>query len=139
MLEWRKVLRDFITYFREMQTQYEARARGINRISQALRNTAHPNEFLAQGGIMETITILSDFHKEAGLNAESATRIENDVINTLVALRSDLNVKIREIKALSGDFKSNVEKEKENTKKEVLRLKESLDAFDSSPTPGKDP
>ena len=83
--------------------------------------------------------MLSDFYKEAAINAQNAAKIEMEVINTLTCLRSDLNAKIKEIKALSGDFKSNVEKEKEASKREVLKLKEAIEAFDSNPTAGKDP
>lgn len=55
------------------------------------------------------------------------------VINNLVGLRSDLNLKIKEIKALSGDFKNNVDKEKEATRKEVVRLQDSLTMLEANP------
>jgi hypothetical protein len=106
---------------------------------QALNATTRPSEFAARGGIMETNAVLTDFHKEAVINAGNAAKIETDVINNLIGLRGDLNLKIKEIKALSGDFKSNVEKEKESTKKEVLKLQEALETFDSNPSGSKDP
>lgn len=88
---------------------------------------------------METNSVLSDFHKEATMNASHAAKIESEIINNLTGLRGDLNLKIKEIKALSGDFRSNVEKEMEATKKEVLRLQEALETLDSNPSGGKDP
>ncbi|KAF8250121.1 hypothetical protein K440DRAFT_653695 [Wilcoxina mikolae CBS 423.85] len=136
---WRKVLKDFISYFREVQVQYEARARGIQKLTQNLNSAVHPSEFVSSGGIMETNSVLRDFHKEATVNSEHAAKIELEVINHLNGLRSDLNLKIKEIKALSPDFKNNVDKEKEATKKEVLKLQEALESFDSNPSSGKDP
>jgi hypothetical protein len=136
---WRKVLKDYILYFREVQAQYEARGRGIHKITQSLNVAARPSEFMEHGGIMETNAVLADFHKEAIVNAGNAAKIETEVISNLTGLRSDLNLKIKEIKALSGDFKSNVEKEKESTKKEVLKLQTALENFDSNPSGGNDP
>jgi hypothetical protein len=136
---WRKVLKDYILYFREVQAQYEARGRGIHKITQSLNAAARPSEFMEHGGIMETNAVLTDFHKEAIVNAGNAAKIETEVINNLTGLRSDLNLKIKEIKALSGDFKSNVDKEKESTKKEVLKLQTALETFDSNPSGGNDP
>lgn len=136
---WRKVLKDFVAYFREVQGQYGARAHGIQKLTQALSLATHPSGFLQKGGIMETNTILQDFHKEATVNFEHAAKIELEVINNLVGLRNDLNLKIKEIKALSPDFKNSVDREKEATRKEVQRLQEALEASDSNPTGGKDP
>jgi hypothetical protein len=88
---------------------------------------------------METNSVLRGFHKEATVNSEHAAKIELEVINNLTGLRNDLNLKIKEIKALSPDFKNNMDKEKEATKKEVLKLQEALEIFDSNPSGGKDP
>ena len=46
----------------------------------------------------------------------------------LTGLRSDLQQKIKEIKSLSGDFKSSVEKEQEGTRKAVRALQEALES-----------
>jgi hypothetical protein len=51
----------------------------------------------------------------------------------LSGLRADLAQKIKEIKSLSGDFKNNVEKEKETTRKCVTALEEALALVDSDP------
>lgn len=44
----------------------------------------------------------------------------------LTGLRSDLGQKIKEIKGLSGDFKNNVDKETEGTRRAVRELQEAL-------------
>ncbi|KAL7268486.1 phosphatidylinositol 4,5-bisphosphate-binding protein [Rhizina undulata] len=129
---WRKVLKDFITYFREVQSSYENRSKGISKISHTLNSTVNQPEFVRTGGLLETNSILRDFHKESFINLESAAKIESDVINNLVGLRNDLSLKIKEIKALSSDFKNNVDKEKEATLKEVTKLTESLGALDTN-------
>ncbi|CCX16547.1 Similar to Phosphatidylinositol 4,5-bisphosphate-binding protein SLM1; acc. no. P40485 [Pyronema omphalodes CBS 100304] len=137
---WRKVLKDFITYFREVQAQYESRARGIAKVTQSLHTTSSTSEFAPHGGILEVNNVLRDFHKEATINSEHAAKIERDIINSLNGLRSDLNLKLKEIKALSPDFKNNVEKEKEGTKKEIQKLQEVIRAFEENQgNGGKDP
>jgi hypothetical protein len=76
---------------------------------------------------------LRDFHKQAVVESNKARDIESDVINQLSGLRADLAQKIKEIKSLSGDFKNNVEKEKETTRKCVTALEEALALVDSDP------
>ncbi|RPA98883.1 hypothetical protein L873DRAFT_1686105 [Choiromyces venosus 120613-1] len=130
---WRKVLKDFITYFREVQTSNENRAKGINRIGQALNTTVHPPEFARSGGILETTNVLREFQKESYVNAENAAKIQAQIISALTALRRDLSDKVKEIKGLSGDFKNSVEREKEATRKEIVKLTDALIAIDSNP------
>lgn len=75
--------------------------------------------------------LLRDFHKEAYLTAENAKSIETEIINHLVGLRGDLNLKIKEIRALSGDFKNNIDKEKDLTKKALLTLTDAINNVDT--------
>ena len=49
----------------------------------------------------------------------------------LTGLRSDLGQKIKEIKSLSGDFKNNVDKETEATKRAVRDLQDALSSTGS--------
>lgn len=65
--------------------------------------------------------------------ANKSRDIENDVILALIGLRSDLQQKIREIKALSGDFKNSVDKEMENTRRAVNSLQDGLGHSDIDP------
>lgn len=127
------MLKDFINYFREVQSSHENRSKGITKISQTLNTTIQPSEFVRSGGILDTNTVLRDFQKECYANNENTAKILSDIINTLNSLRIDLNLKIKEIKGLSPDFKNNVEREKENTRKEILKLTEALTGLDSNP------
>lgn len=54
-------------------------------------------------------------------------------------MRSDLQQKIKEIKGLSGDFKNNVEKEQEGTRRAVKSLTDALGMVDhdAAATSGK--
>lgn len=127
------MLKDFITYFREVQTLQEAQSKNILRLSQTLSSTSHPENFMRSGGLMETNVLLRNFHKEAYSASENARAIEAEIINHLIGLRGDLNLKIKEIKALSGDFKNNVDKEKEATRKSIIQLAESITGMESNP------
>ncbi|KAG9192144.1 hypothetical protein G6011_10878 [Alternaria panax] len=131
---WRKFLKDLITYFREVASSYEHRAKSLLKVSNVINNTNAPAALLVEGGLNDANRILRDFHKQAILEANKARDVEADVINQLSGLRADLAQKIKEIKSLSGDFKNNVEKEKETTRKCVAALEEALALVDSDPT-----
>ncbi|OCK86208.1 hypothetical protein K432DRAFT_388029 [Lepidopterella palustris CBS 459.81] len=131
---WRKLLKDLITYFREVQASYEHRAKALIKVSNVINNTNAPSAFLTEGGLNEATRILRDFHKQTIVESNKARDIENEVITQLSGLRADLGQKIKEIKSLSGDFKNSVEKEKESTRKAVAHLEEALSLVDSDPS-----
>lgn len=81
--------------------------------------------------------ILRDYHKKSITESNKAKVIEEEVIQQLTGLRSDLGQKIKEIKSLSGDFKNNVDKETEATRRVVHDLQEALhnEATDSKNDP----
>ncbi|KAK3322087.1 hypothetical protein B0H66DRAFT_188313 [Apodospora peruviana] len=136
---WRKILKDLITYFREIQTHYEHRAKSLLKLTNVLNNTATPPGFLASGGLDDALQILRNYNKQAVAEANKAREIEEDVILALTGLRSDLHQKIKEIKNLSGDFKNAVEKEMETTRRAVNHLQDVLGQteLDSAMTTGK--
>jgi hypothetical protein len=103
-------------------------------VSNVINNTNAPASLLGDSGLNEANRFLRDYHKQAILEANKARDIEADVINQLSGLRADLAQKIKEIKSLSGDFKNNVEKEKETTRKCVAALEEALAVVDSDPS-----
>ncbi|KAF2176418.1 hypothetical protein K469DRAFT_743020 [Zopfia rhizophila CBS 207.26] len=130
---WRKLLKDLITYFREVSTSYEHRAKALLKVSNVINNTNAPSVFLTEGGLNDANRILRDFHKQSVVESNKARDVETEVINQLSGLRADLGQKIKEIKSLSGDFKNSVEKEKETTRKCVASLEEALALVDSDP------
>ncbi|KAH8645641.1 hypothetical protein BX600DRAFT_390954, partial [Xylariales sp. PMI_506] len=136
---WRKILKDIITYFREIQTHYEHRSKSLLKLANVLNNTNTPPGFLASGGLDDALKVLRDYHKTAILEANKAREIEEDVILALTGLRSDLGQKIKEIKSLSGDFKNSVVKEMETTRRAVNSLQDVLgqSELDSALTTGK--
>lgn len=139
---WRKVLKDLINYFREVQTSYDHRAKNLVKLANVINNTSAPPMLLASGGIDDALQLLRDYNKTAITEANKSKEIENDVIMALTGLRSDLNQKIKEIKGLSSDFKNSVEKEMDHTRKAVSELAEALGQSDIDPaqmTGKKDP
>ncbi|KAK0750399.1 hypothetical protein B0T18DRAFT_324060 [Schizothecium vesticola] len=136
---WRKLLKDLIAFFREIQTHYEHRGKSLLKLGNSLNNTTTPPGFLASGGLDDALQILRSHNKVAIAEASKAREIEEDVILALTGLRSDLQQKIKEIKSLSGDFKNSVEKEMETTRRAVNTLQEILGQteLDSALTTGK--
>jgi hypothetical protein len=136
---WRKILKDLITYFREIQTHYEQRSKSLMKLANLLNNTATPQGFLQSGGLDDALQILRNHNKHAIQESSKAREIEEDVILALTGLRSDLQQKIKEIKNLSGDFKNAVEREMAATRKAVDNLQDVLGQteVDSSLTTGK--
>jgi len=130
---WRKVLKDLITYFREIQGSYDHKAKSLLKVSNIINNTTSPPIFLSSGGVDDALQILRGYHKSSIAEATKSRDIENDVILALTGLRSDLSQKIKEIKNLSGDFKNSVEKEMESTRKIVNQFQENLGQSDVDP------
>jgi sugar-specific transcriptional regulator TrmB len=124
-------LKDLITYIKELQSANESKAKVAEKVSKTINNLSIPLGFRQEGGIGEANEIFKQHHKQSIAEAVKAREVYNEVISQLASLRSDLSQKIKEIKSLSGDFKNNIEKEKENTKKIVGTLQESLAAVDT--------
>ena len=133
MTDWRKVLKDLITYFRDVQKSYETRAKSLIAAANVMSNTMIPSNFLTHGGLGDAVHILRDYHKNALNESNKAKDLENEVIMQLTGLRSDLQQKIKEIKSLSGDFKNSVERETDATRKAVRSLQEACGLVDSDP------
>jgi ribosomal protein L9 len=89
-----------------------------------------PPGFLSSGGLGDAIQILKDYNRQLLAESNKAKEIETEIIAQLTGLRSDLQQKIKEIKSLSGDFKSSVEKEQEATKRAVRAFQEALGSVD---------
>lgn len=134
---WRKVLKDLITYFRDIQKSYDSRSKSLYTISNVLTNIPSPPQLTSEGGIGDAMHVLRDYHKKSIAESNKAKSIEEEVIQQLTGLRSDLGQKIKEIKSLSGDFKNNVDKETEATRRAVHDLQEAL--RNESTDPKNDP
>ena len=134
---WRNVLKDLITYFRDLQKSYEAKSKSLYTLSNVVSNITTPSGFKLEGGISDAISILREYHKKSISEGNKAKSIEQDIIVQLTGLRSDLGNKIKEIKGLSGDFKNNVDKETEGTRRAVRDLEDAL--HNDSPDAKGDP
>jgi ribosomal protein L9 len=89
-----------------------------------------PPGFLSSGGLGDAIHILNVYNRQSLVEGNKAKEIETEIISQLTGLRSDLQQKIKEIKSLSGDFKSSVDKEQEATKRAVRAFQEALGSVD---------
>ncbi|KAK2064057.1 PH domain-containing protein [Colletotrichum caudatum] len=131
---WRKILKDLIAYYREIQTHYEQKSKSLLKLANVVNNISSPPGFLDSGGIDDALHILRSYHKSAILESNKAREIEEDVILALTGLRNDLHQKIKEIKNLSGDFKNSVDKEMDGTKRAVRVLQDALGQTDLDPS-----
>ncbi|KAK6543187.1 hypothetical protein TWF694_007096 [Orbilia ellipsospora] len=131
---WRRILKDYIAYFKEVQVAYEAQAKTTSRLFHTLNSAIEPEMFLRSGGILETNVVLKEHHKSAMLASEQAKQIQIQIISSLSGLRNDLSGKIKEIKGLSGDFKNTLDKEREGTRRAVTQLADALMAVDANPS-----
>ncbi|KAF3168448.1 hypothetical protein TWF225_011768 [Orbilia oligospora] len=131
---WRRILKDYIAYFKDVQVAYETQAKTTGRLFHTLNSAIEPEMFLRSGGILETNVVLKEHHKSAMLASEQAKQIQVQIITSLSGLRNDLTGKIKEIKGLSGDFKNTLDKEREGTRRAVTQLADALLAVDSNPS-----
>lgn len=123
-------MKDLIVYFREIQNGYDHRGKSILKLSNVANNISTPENFLQSNGINEAMQILRDYHKQAIVESGKARLIQEDVVQALTGLRSDLQQKIKEIKNLSGDFKNSVDREMDTTRRAVRLLGDSLGQSD---------
>ncbi|SPO01343.1 related to transcription factor ASK10 [Cephalotrichum gorgonifer] len=123
---WRKYLKELVTYFREVQSHYESRAKAAVKLASAAHNISHHPILLGPDGLGDAMHIIRRYNKDAVQDAARAQEVEADVIAALSGLRSDLQQKIKEIKNLSGDFKNSVEKEMDGTRKAAKALQDVL-------------
>ncbi|KAJ5391333.1 hypothetical protein N7509_006823 [Penicillium cosmopolitanum] len=131
---WRKILKDLIVFFKEVQKSYETRSKLFLSASHVMNNQSLPPSFLQSGGLADATDVLQNFHRQGYTEANKAVEVEIEVISQLTGLRSDLQKKTKEIKSLSGDFKNTVEKEIDGTRKAVRHLHESLGLVDTDPS-----
>lgn len=131
---WRKILKDLIMFFKEVQKSYETRSKLFLSASNVMNNQSIPPGFLQSGGLADANEILQGFHRQGYHEANKAVEVEIEVISQLTGLRSDLQKKTKEIKNLAGDFKNTVEKEIDGTRKAVRNLHESLGLVDTDPS-----
>lgn len=134
VIAWRKVIKDLIIFFKEVQKSYETRSKLFLSATNVMNNQAFPPGFLQSGGLADASEILQDFHRQGYHEANKAVEVEIEVIGQLTGLRSDLHKKTKEIKGLQGDFKNSVDKEIEGTRKAVRNLQESLGLVDTDPS-----
>ena len=127
------MLKDLITYFRDIQKTYESRSKSLYTLSNVISNITAPPQFRSNGGISDAYSILRDYHKQSIAEGNKAKSIEEEVIVQLTGLRSDLAQKIKEIKSLSGDFKNNVDKETEGTRRAVRDFQNALETSGTDP------
>ena len=130
---WRKVLKDLITYFTDIKKTYEARSKSLYTLSNVAMNISTPAQLVTEGGIGDALHILRDYHKKTITESNKAKSIEEEIIVQLTGLRSDLGQKIKEIKSLAGDFKNNVDKETEATRRAVRDLQDALSNVSTDP------
>lgn len=132
--DWRKVLKDIIAYFREVQKTHEARSKSLLSLSNIVSNINGPHGFLPQGGLSEATNILHHYHKQSLAESNKAKHIEDEIMAQLTGLRSDLSQKIKEIKNLSGDFKNSVDKETDNTRRAIRAYQEAVELVEKDPS-----
>lgn len=132
---WRKVLKDLIIFFKDLQKSYETRSKLLLTAASASNSLPVPPTFLQEQGMLsEANNIIRSFHRQASIEASKAKEVDSEVIVQLTGLRSDLQKKTKEIKKLEGDFKNSVDKELEGTRKNVRNLQESLGLIDTDPS-----
>ena len=140
-LAWRVVLKDIVTYLREYANVQEEIVRQQMRLQQAVgqsvglstgsgheknhTNSTHGgqdlmNTFflpLGNGSVQDIPGVLTKYHLQNVANSSKTLKELNQVIiPKLDELRRDLLVKIKEIKNLHNDFKTNLGKELAETR-----------------------
>jgi hypothetical protein len=141
------VVKEFINYFKSVSSIEDARSRNLAKLNNSLsvpfRENSADEFFLVEGGVQDIGLALKERAKSmVVMTSDNSRRILTHIVPPLEKLRSDLHLKIKEIKGLSGDFKNSVPKEQEHTRRTLQALSESLTAASDHPgniNPKNDP
>lgn len=141
------MVKEFINYFKLVASLEEARSRSIAKLNNSLTIPFRDNNadefFITSGGVQDIGVALKERAKaQMVATSDNSKRILAHIVPPLEKLRSDLQLKIKEIKGLSGDFKNSVGKEQEHTRRHLQALSESLTAASQRPSeisPKNDP
>jgi hypothetical protein len=147
MLAWRSIIKEFINFFKSVASLEDARSRNIAKLNNSLnfplRDASADEFFIESGGVQDIGIALKERTKVQVLSCnDMSRRILAQIVPPLEKLRSDLHLKIKEIKGLSGDFKNSVGKEQEHTRRSLQMLSEALTSASNRPgdiTPKNDP
>lgn len=146
---WRSIIKDLVNYLREFASVQEEIIRQQQRLQQAVGSVAPTSGqsnhghvpllldlaatdkyFLpiGNGSIQDLPSILTKFHQQNVTNGSKTLKdINNIIIPKLEDLRKDLLVKIKEIKNLQNDFKTNLGKEVQETKTLLQQYQHAID------------
>jgi hypothetical protein len=112
-------------------------------LSAPFRENSADEFFIQAGGVQEIGLALKERAKSLVVStSDNSRRILAQIVPPLEKLRSDLHLKIKEIKGLSGDFKNSVSKEQEHTRRYLQSLSESITTASELPgniNPKNDP
>lgn len=141
------MIKEFINYFKSISSIEDARSKTISKLTTSLnfmlRRNVSDESFLEAGGVQDIGLALKEQTKVLAITtSDNSRKILTQIIPPLENLRSDLQLKIKEIKSLSGDFKNTVSKEQDHTRRHFITLSESLTAASERPTeisPKNDP
>lgn len=138
-LAWRSIVKDFINYFKSISSIEDARSRNIAKLNNSLnipfRENSADEFFLESGGVQDIGVALKERAKAQVVTcSDNSRKILSHIVPPLEKLRSDLHLKIKEIKGLSGDFKNSVPKEQNHTRQHLQALSESLTAASEHPS-----
>ena len=125
----------------------DLRSRNLAKINNSLNVPFGENSadkfFLEAGGVQDIGIALKERSKAQCLtSSDNSRKILSDIVPPLEKLRSDLHLKIKEIKGLSGDFKNSVSREQDHTRRHLGALSESLTNASGRPSeisPKSDP
>ena len=125
----------------------DARSRNLAKLNNSLtvpfRENSADEFFLDSGGVQDIGIALKERAKAQYVaSSDNSRKILSHIVPPLEKLRSDLHLKIKEIKGLSGDFKNSVPKEQDHTGRQLRALSESLTGASEHPgeiAPKNDP
>jgi len=147
IVAWRSVIKEFINYFKSVSSIEEARSRNLAKLNNSLtvpfRENGANEFFIEAGGVQDIGHALKARAKTmVTLTSDFSRKILTTIVPPLEKLRSDLHLKVKEIKGLSGDFKNSVPKEQDLTRRQLQALSESITTSSERPcgiSPKHDP
>lgn len=131
---WKALLKEFITYFKAVINIEEVKANEFKKLSSLLNICPDDKCSFQDGGIQEVQKVFCEWNRKYSTYLSTVpNNVNSDIILKLERVRTMLGERVKDILKMSYQFRSNLSKETDLTRKLMEVYKESLLRWESNP------
>ncbi|KTW29178.1 hypothetical protein T552_01135 [Pneumocystis carinii B80] len=130
---WKILLKELIIYFKAVINIEEVKANEFRKLGNILSVHADKSTF-RDGGIQDVEKVFCDWNRKYSTHLSTIPNsVNQEIISKLEKLRAMLTLRVKDILKMSSQFRNNLGKEADTTKKLMEVYKQSLLRWESTP------